>query len=178
MRWMLTILATAASAYVLDAVATACGLILVATGWLVGIDVVPLLAFLALTYVFWAIGLSANLRANWRLLEATGTSTNAVSKAAYDVVGRFTTRLRIRQIAAAAGYVSTEIAKEVPYYAGAFGAAALTDAITTAEALTFLGGANLGAAGYEFGLARLTEVGLRRRQTGPGILASGTALGR
>jgi hypothetical protein len=53
--------------------------------------------------------------------------------------------------------VSTEVAKEVPYYAGAFGAALVTDSVSANDALVFLGGANLGAAAYEYGLARLTR---------------------
>ena len=38
---------------------------------------------------------------------------------------------RTQRLAAAAGYVATEIAKEAPYYAGAFGAAALTDSVSS-----------------------------------------------
>ena len=49
-----------------------------------------------------------NLRANWALLERTGTSTNALSTAGYDLVRG----PRGRRIAAAAGYVGTELAKE------------------------------------------------------------------
>ena len=45
----------------------------------------------------------------------------------------------------------------MPYYAGAFGAALLTDSVSSNEAMLFLGGANLGAAVYEYGLARLTR---------------------
>jgi hypothetical protein len=62
-------------------------------------------------------------------------------------------------VATAAGVllVATEIAKEAPYYAGAFGAAVLTESVSSTEALLFLAGANLGAAGYEYVLARLTR---------------------
>ena len=59
-------------------------------------------------------------------------------------------------------YVATEFAKEIPYYAGAFGAAVLTDAVSSNDSLIFLAGANLGAAVYEYGLARLTRAFLRR----------------
>jgi hypothetical protein len=67
--------------------------------------------------------------------------------------------------AAGAGYVATELAKEAPYYAGTFGAAVLTDAVSSTEALIFLAGANLGAAAYEYGLARLTRGFLARGRT-------------
>ena len=136
--------------------ATAAGLALAATHLLRGLDYLVLLAFLASTYVAWGAGLRVNLAANARLLERTGTSTNALSKAAYDLVRPRTTSVRARRFAAGAGYVATELAKEVPYYAGAF-AVLLTDTMTAKDALIFLGGANLGAAAYEYGLAHLTR---------------------
>ncbi len=76
--------------------------------------------------------------------------------------------MRLRKVASAVGYVSTELAKEIPYYAGAFGAALLTDAVSADDALIFLGGANLGAAAYEYGLARLTRafLAIRARRAG------------
>ena len=98
------------------------------------------------------LGLRANLRANWLLLRRTGTSTNVLSKAAFELTGR--RGERTQRVAAGAGYVATELAKEAPYYAGAFGAAVLTDAVSSNEALLFLAGANLGAAAYEYVLAR------------------------
>ena len=56
----------------------------------------------------------------------------------------------------------TELVKEAPYYAGAFGTAVVTDSVSANDAIVFLAGANLGAAFYEYGLARLTLVFLRR----------------
>ena len=38
----------------------------------------------------------------------------------------------------------------------------LTDSVSSNDALIFLAGANLGAAVYEYGLARLTRAFLRR----------------
>jgi len=159
-RWGVTLTATAASTYALDAVATAAGVALVASGALHGLDHALVLAFLAASYVAWAAGLRVNLGANWALLERTGTSTNVLSKAAYDLTGR--ARPRTRRVAAAAGYVVTELAKEAPYYAGAFGAALVSDSVSSNDALLFLAGANLGAAAYEYGLARLTRAFLLR----------------
>ncbi len=71
-------------------------------------------------------------------------------------------RERTRRLAGSAGYVATELAKEAPYYAGAFGAALVSDSVSSGDALVFLAGANLGAAAYEYGLARLTRAFLRR----------------
>jgi hypothetical protein len=159
-RWAVTFTATAVSTYALDAVATAFGVALVASGLLAGLGHALVLVALALSYVAWGAGLRVNLRANQSLLERTGTSTNALSKAAYDLVAP--RRPRLGTFAAAAGYVATEIAKEIPYYAGAFGAAVLSDSVSSNDALIFLAGANLGAAAYEYGLARLTRAFLRR----------------
>ena len=117
-----------------------------------------------LSYAAWGGGLHANVRANWALLTTTGTSTNILSKAAYEVARRRRAGVRAHRVAAATGYVGTELAKEVPYYLGAFGAAVLTDSITSHEALVFLIGANLGAALYEYLLARATGVLVRRRR--------------
>ena len=159
-RWGITLTATAASTYALDVFATAAGLALAATHLQRGVDSVVLLAFLASTYVAWGAGLRVNLAANARLLARTGTSTNALSKAAYDLTS--SRSLRVRRFAAGAGYVATELAKEIPYYAGAV-AVLLTDTMTAKDAIVFLGGANLGAAAYEYGLARLTRAFLDHR---------------
>ena len=161
-RWLLTLAATAVSTYALDAIATAAGLVLAASQLLHGLDHGSVLLFLAGTYVAWGAGLRVNLQANWALLEDTGTSTNALSKAAYDIVRRRTASVRARRTAAATAYVATELAKETPYYAGAFGAALFTDSISANDALVFLGGANLGAAAYEYGLGRAVRMLLRR----------------
>jgi hypothetical protein len=159
--WPATLAATVASTYALDAVATAAGLLLAASTLLGGLGHAPLLAFLAATYLAWGTGLRANLQANWSLLCRTGASTNALSKAGFDLARRRGTRAQ--RLAAGAGYVVTELAKEAPYYSGAFGAVLVTDSVSTNEALVFLAGANLGAAAYEYGLARVTRVLLRRR---------------
>jgi hypothetical protein len=137
--------------------------LLVASGLLAGLERPALLAVLALSYVVWAVGLRANLRANWTLLERTGTSTDVLSKAAYEMARLTTGSVRTRRIAAATGYVGTELLKEVPYYAGAFGAALLSESVSSNEALVFLAGANLGAAAYEYGLACLTRAFLESR---------------
>jgi hypothetical protein len=162
-RWEVTIAATVISTYALDGIATAAGVLLVASQLLAGLDHGALLGFLACTYVAWGAGLNANLRENWTLLERTGTSTNAPSKAAYDLAKRREAGLRVQRLASAGGYLATELAKEVPYYVGAFGAVLLTDSVAARDALIFLAGTNLGAAVYEYGLARATRAYLSRR---------------
>jgi hypothetical protein len=159
--WVVTLLATVASTYALDAFATAVGGGLAASGLLAAVDRTTLLCFLALTYVTWAVGLRANLAANWALLTRTGISTNLVSKAAYDVARRRDAGPRALRLAASGGYVLTEAIKEIPYYAGAFGATLATHAVTTTDALVFLAGTNVGAAVYEYGAARVTRALLR-----------------
>jgi len=160
-RWGVTFAATAVSTYALDAVATAVGVLLAASQLLRGVDHALLLFFLAGTYVLWLAGLRVNLEANWMLLAETGTSTNALSKAAYDLMKLRTGSIRAQRLASAIGYGATELAKELPYYAGALGAAVLSDSVSSNDALIFLGGANLGAAAYEYGLARVTRAYVR-----------------
>ena len=162
-RWAITVAATAASTWALDLVATAAGVVLVATHVLDGAARGVVLVFLAATYVLWAAGLRVNLIANWRLLEETGTSTNALSKGLFDLARLRSNSQRVVRLASAAGYVVTEVAKEAPYYAGAFGTALLSDAVDSTDALIFLGGANVGAACYEYGVARLTRTYLAGR---------------
>lgn len=164
-RWAATLVATAASTYALDLVATTAGLLLAASHVLSGLDRGWVLLFLAASYVAWGTGLWANLRANWALLQCTGTSTNALSKAAHDLAGRVTADPQWRRLATDAGYVGTELAKEAPYYVGAVGAAVFSESINAIDAMIFLGGANLGAALYEFALARGVRLFLRRRQS-------------
>ena len=165
--WAITLAATAASTYVQEVVITAAGIMLAASHLLQGFDLITTVVFVAGTYIAWIAGLVRNLEANWALLEATGTSTNALSKAAYDLVKSRSATVRARKVAAATGYACTEIGKEVPYYVGAFGAAFLSDLISANDALIFLGGANLGAAAYEYGLARLTTAILQKKAATP-----------
>jgi hypothetical protein len=159
--WAVTLLATDASMNALDAFATAVGCALAASGLLGGLGRPQLLTCLAVTYCLWAAGLRANLAANWSLLSRTGVSTNALSKLAHDIARGRDAGPRARRLAASGGYVLTEAAKEVPYYAGAFGATLVTRA-TPADALVFLAGTNVGAAIYEYGAARATRAFLVR----------------
>lgn len=168
-RWGATLVAMVISTYALDLVAAATGLLLVASNLLDSFDRTSLLVLLGVSYLAWGWGMGTNLKANWTLLETTGTSTNLASKAAFDLVGRRTTNIRTRRLAAAIGYVGTEVVKEAPYYLGAFLTVVVTETITAADALIFLAGANMGAAIYEFGLGRLTIAYLtfrRVRQSG------------
>jgi hypothetical protein len=83
--WVVTVVATAASTYALDAFAIAIGALVAASGFLTGLDRPLLLGFLAASYVAWGVGMRANLAANWSLLACTGVSTNVLPKAAHDV---------------------------------------------------------------------------------------------
>lgn len=161
--WWLSGIATVVSTYALDLVATAAGVLLAATGLLAGVAAPWLVVVLVASYLAWFLGLRTNLAANARLLATTATSTNLLSKAAYELTRHRTPR--VRRWAASTGYVATEVAKELPYYAGAFGAAILSDPVDAADAIVFLAGANLGAAGYEYVLGRGTTAFIDRRTT-------------
>ncbi len=162
-RWACCAVATFVSAWALDGVAVAVGLLLGASHVFDEAPHVVVLGFLAATYVLWAAGLRVNVVANWHLLEETGTSTNVLSKAAFEFARLRSSSQRTRGVAAAAGYVGTEIAKEVPFYAGALGTAVVSNTVDATDALVFLAGTNLGAAFYEYGVARLTRSYLDRR---------------
>src|SRR5918999_4260834 len=104
-RWAVTFTATALSTCALDAIATGAGVALVASGLVAGLDHALVFGFLVLSYAAWGAGLRVNLRANRALLERTGTRTNALSKAAHDLVALRWESPRARVIAAGAGYV-------------------------------------------------------------------------
>jgi hypothetical protein len=174
-RWTLTIGATVLSMWVLDLVATGTGVLVAWTGLLAGRSSATLVALLVVSYALWGVGLAGNLRANERLLAATGTSTNAVSKLGFDVVRARGGSVRRAGAVAAAGYVLTEVAKEAPYYLAAFGAAAVSDDVDGGDALVFLVGANLGAALYECCVARLTGAFLAARTRRVAVHAPGRA---
>jgi hypothetical protein len=162
-RWAFIVAATAISTGALEIVATVAGAVLAASHILDGASRAAVLGFLSATYLLWAAGLRVNVIANWRLLEQTGTSTNLLSKVMFELARLRSSSLRAPRMASAAGYVATEMVKEAPYYAGAFGAAMLSDTITSTDALVFLAGTNVGAAAYEYGVARLSRTFLDRR---------------
>jgi hypothetical protein len=163
MCWVVVAVATVVSSCALDMVATSVGVLLVASYLFDGAPEPAVLGVLAATYVLWIAGLRANLVANRCLLERTGMSTNLPSKLLFELVRHRSKSERAQRTAAAAGYIATEIAKEAPYYAGAFGAAMFSDTVDSTDALVFLAGTNIGAAVYEYGVARLSRTFVRRR---------------
>lgn len=153
-RWFATVAASFITAYALDLFATALGLLVVASGLLSGIGYAEALVLLLASYVFWGSGLWALIKANWALLQRTGTCTNILAKAGHDLAVRLGWSLRWRRIAAYVGNTVTELAKEAPYYVGAGGLALFSDSVGAVDAIVFLAGANIGAAIYGFALAR------------------------
>ena len=162
-RWAITLGATAISTYALDAIATVAGVALAASQLLDGLGHGVLLAVLAASYVAWGAGLRVNLAANWRLLEETGTSTNALSKAARDIAARRTRSARAQRLAASAGYVGHRAREGGAVLRRGVRRGAQRDGRRRTTRSMFLAGANLGAALYEYGLARLTRAFLAAR---------------
>ncbi|MFC0341394.1 guanitoxin biosynthesis pre-guanitoxin forming N-methyltransferase GntF [Paracoccus niistensis] len=160
---MATGAATLASICLLDAVAAAMGALLVVSDVLTGASFAQASGLLVVSYLAWGMALRPALAANRDILEREGISTCLPSKLAHGFALRWGLGPAGRRLAASAGYVGTELAKEAPYYLGASGAALLTEAVTSRDALAFLAGANLGAAAYEYGLARLLRAWLGRR---------------
>ena len=139
-RWGATVAATVLSTYLLDLVAAGAGALLVMSGLHRGLDGRTLVLLLAASYVAWGAGLRVSLASNWTLLEATGASTSVFSKLAHGLAARRSLTRGARRLAASAGYVGTELAKETPYYLGVAGAALLTE-VSAGDALAFLAGA-------------------------------------
>jgi hypothetical protein len=154
-QWAVTLGAMAASTWALDAVATGAGALLAGSGLLEPLSGAGVATVLLVSYLAWGWGMRGAIRANLALLAVSGTSTNALSKLAWDWghVRGWTPRLT--RLTATIGYVLTEFAKEAPYYAGAFGLAALTESLSAGDAVIFLAGANFGAAIYETGQGRI-----------------------
>jgi hypothetical protein len=172
--WIATVAASLVTFYALDIVATSAGLLLVASGLLAGISHWQALALWAATNVVWGAGLWSMLLANWELLQRTGASTNILSKAAYDLAARLAVSRRWQCVAANLGYISTELAKEAPYYVGAAGVALFSDSVTAVDALVFIVGTNIGASIYGFTLAHGMRLFARRvekenAETGSGL---------
>ena len=153
-RWGATVAASVLTAYALDLVATAVGLLVAGSGLLAGIDYFLAITLLLASYVFWGSGLWAVIKANWALLQRTGACTNVLAKAGHDLAVRLGWSLRGRKVAACVGNTATELAKEAPYYIGAGGFALFSDSVSAIDAIVFLAGANTGAALYGFALAR------------------------
>lgn len=156
----MSVVATVGSTYALDSVATAGGLATAASGLLDGLAPGWLLAALVVSYLTWFLGLRTGLAANHHLLLSTGTSTNVLSKIAFELTRGCSPCWQRR--ACSIGYVTTELGKESVYYAGAFGTVVATPA-TARDAVVFLFGTNLAAAGYEYLLGRGTMLLLGRR---------------
>ena len=156
-RWGAILATTVVATLALDLVAAAAGALVVASQLLDGSSPRVVYGFLVVTYVLWVAALRINLTANWQLLERTGTSTNLLSKVTFELARHRSCGERVRRAASAVGYLATELAKEAPYYLCAVGTATVSDAVGSTDAVGFLAGTNLGAAAYEFGLARLSR---------------------
>ena len=163
-RWAVTLAATVVSTYALDLVATAGGVLLALSGVFGDLAGGWLLTIVVVSYLIWGLGLRTALRANHALLEQTAVSTSLLSKLAWQVARRTAAGKAARRWASTAGYVSWELAKEIPYYIAAAGAVLIGESIGVDDVLIFLTGANLTAALYEYGIGRGTEVWLARHR--------------
>jgi hypothetical protein len=176
--WLATTAATVASTYALDGFAVAVGALVVGSGVLDGLTGAQVAVCLAASYGLWGLGLRVSLAANWSMLSTTGVSTNALSKAAHDLAQTRSVSVRTRRFAASIGYLCTELAKELPYYLSAGGAALSSDSVSSRDALIFLAGTNVGAALYEYGLAWATRAFLRRRSGSAVAMDKSTVVSR
>ena len=161
-RWAVTAAGSVVSTGAIEVFASVGGALLLASHRLDGAPRGTLLVILVFTYLLWIAGLRVNLVANWELLEQSGACTNLASKVLFELAQLRSSSPRVRRAASAVGYIATEVVKEVPYYAAAFGAAGLSHTIDSEDALVFLAGTNVGAAAYEYGVGRLSRMYLER----------------
>lgn len=113
------------------------------------------LGCLAASYVFWISGLVVNANQAWRLLEETGVCTSWWAKIGHDVSKRVTDNQISQKAATYSGFTAMEIVKEVPWWIAAIGGRQLILQISPEHyspnmEISFLMGANIAAAGYNY----------------------------
>ena len=145
--WVITLVATAVSTYALDAFAIVVGALLAASGSSPG-------STGRRCSPSWPPPTRSGAPACASISRRTGRcSSRHRREHEHPLQGRARHRAgsdtRARACAASRhrrGYVLTELAKEVPYYASATGAVLVSDTVSASEAIVFLAGTNLGAA--------------------------------
>lgn len=132
-------------------------------------------AALVVSYIPLVHGTLTNAKQAWNTLEEGGVSVSPGAKFSYDVAKNRTSNERVQKIATYIGFSFFEVAKEIPWYVGAFWGdsvaqlaekAPLVGALVeplisnltpthevTNEELAYLTGANVFATGYQYAQA-------------------------
>lgn len=121
---------------------------------------------LGVSYIPLITGTLKNAEEAWKSLEDTGTSVSFLAKVGYDLSKRLTTSERIQKVATYLGFTAIELLKEIPWYIGAFGGGRLVSEVspehyTPNAEYTFLAGANIFGAAYQYAQAGAVEGILR-----------------
>lgn len=144
---------------------------------LAGLDSKYAIAAVALSYIPLITGTLKNAEQAWYSMKELGVSISTPAKIGYDLSRIFTKNEKIQKVSTYAGFLGFELAKELPWYAGAFAGKEvmngwIPERYTPNIEYAFLAGANVAGAGYQYAQAGGIEVllrGIRNRRGGPKI---------
>lgn len=118
------------------------------------------------SYIPYLTSLFKNADQSWKSLQETGISVNIFAKAGYDLSKNITGSQKLQKFSAYSGFLGSELAKEIPWYIGAFAGKEIMsgwvpELYTPNIEYAFLAGANVFAAGYLYAQAGGVELALR-----------------
>ncbi|MDO8638114.1 MAG: hypothetical protein Q7R43_00945 [Candidatus Daviesbacteria bacterium] len=133
---------------------------------LANLDTKYALVAVAISYIPLFTGMLKIADQSWYTLKETGVSVNMFAKFGYDLSRKITRNERVQKAATYTTFLGLELAKEVPWWIGAFtGKEIISDwvpELTTPNIeYAFLTGANIFAAGYEYAQVGGVELALR-----------------
>lgn len=154
-RHGVTIPLTLVSTSALEAVSIASGTFLAGVNPFSEADPRLAIGALLLSYGFWFSGMAVNARQAWNMLEETGVSVSWWAKVGHDASKKLTDSQTIQKAASYTGFTAMELAKEIPWWLGAFGgkfaiSQAAPEYNTHNMEFSFLMGANVGATFYNY----------------------------
>lgn len=139
---------------------------------LAGQDPKIAVAALVLSYIPLITGTLQNADQAWKSLNETGASVSFLAKIGYDLSRNVTKNERIQKVATFTGFSVIELAKEIPWYIGAYAGKeglliGATEYYTSNMEFSFLAGANIFGAAYQYVQAGAVEGilrGIRNRE--------------
>lgn len=142
----------------LTGTAIAGGVIGAAANPLSHVDTKFAVATLAASYLLWGRATYLNAREAWTLLENSEVCTSITAKALYEFSKKHTDNRKIQKAATYTGFVFWTVAEEVPWIMSALVVPELVDELSSTpmanNELSYLAGANVGAAAFNYIQAR------------------------
>ncbi len=161
LRYGITSLSSVASGFTLEAICVPTGVAAATMNPLKEVSFEAALGILGVSYVAWGYGIWTNYNQVWKALQEVGVGTSVWAKVGYDLSTAATSRDFFKKMPAVSeflkrgstliGFTALELAKELPYYAVAFGGKLAIEQLdlnlyTPNMEISFLAGANLAAA--------------------------------